>query len=40
MVSGPDVSYDFPALRAFLAANYAVAVTGPDYFIYQRRAPG
>jgi hypothetical protein len=34
MVSGPDVSYDFPELRAFLAANYEIAVRGKDYVIY------
>ena len=36
-VTGGDTSRDFPELRAFLAANYSVAVRKDDYIIYERQ---
>ncbi len=36
MVSGPDVSYDFPELRAFLTRNYHSVMARPDCIIHER----
>jgi hypothetical protein len=34
-VTGPDTSREFPALRAFLNANYSIAIQKGDYTIYE-----
>ncbi|MHB8779742.1 MAG: hypothetical protein ACYC6R_18580, partial [Anaerolineales bacterium] len=36
-VTGEDTSRDFPALRAFLDANYAVTIQKDAFMIYERR---
>ncbi len=36
-VSGEDTSHEFPALRAFLDANYDVTIQKDAYMIYERR---
>lgn len=35
-ISGEDTSREFPELRAFLNANYAVTIEKDDYVIYER----
>jgi len=35
-VSGEDTSQEFPELRAFLQANYSIALRRDDFMIYQR----